>query len=287
MKKSPIIIASAVVAMLAIAGCSGPADNAAGQSGTTASESAPAQSGVAPFTATAPGNGAGQVNDPAQVNGVQTGAATGVSAAADSSKRLITVQGTGSVTGTPDVLTITLGVQTTSGSAQSAIDENNRLSTDTIAVIKGGGVADADLQTSQLTVNPTYDDKGAITGYQVSNLLTAKLRNIAGAGALIDGVGKAAGNAVRVQQLSFSIDNDSDLRSAARTDAVRQAQTQAKELADAAGVALGPVDSITETAGSSPVTYQPPMLPDAAAGVPIQAGSQELNVVVQVVYQIG
>ncbi|MEP6562175.1 MAG: SIMPL domain-containing protein, partial [Nakamurella sp.] len=159
--------------------------------------------------------------------------------------------------------------------------------TDTIAVIKGGGVADADLQTSQLTVNPTYDDKGAITGYQVSNLLTAKLRNIAGAGALIDGVGKAAGNAVRVQQLSFSIDNDSDLRSAARTDAVRQAQTQAKELADAAGVALGPVDSITETAGSSPVTYQPPMLPDAAAGVPIQAGSQELNVVVQVVYQIG
>ena len=145
------------------------------------------------------------------------------------------------MTGTPDVLTVTLGMQTNSGSAQTAIDDNNRLATDTIAVIKGSGVADADLQTSQLTVNPTVpDDKNAITGYQVSNMVTAKLRNIGGAGAFIDAVGKAAGDAVRVQQLSFSIDNDSDLRAAARADAVRRAQAQAKQLADAAGVGLGP-----------------------------------------------
>jgi uncharacterized protein YggE len=207
--------------------------------------------------------------------------------AADPTKRLITAQGVGTVTGTPDVLTITLGVQTNSGSAQTAMDENNRLATETIAVIKASGVADADLQTSQLTVSPTYNDKTTITGYEVSNMVTAKLRDIGGAGALIDAVGKVAGDAVRVQQISFSIDNDSDLRSAARAAAVKQAQAQAKQLADAAGVALGPVDSISESAGSSPISYAAPMAADSVAGVPIQAGSQELSIVVQVVYQIG
>jgi uncharacterized protein YggE len=121
----------------------------------------------------------------------------------------------------------------------------------------------------------------------VSNMVTAKLRNIAGAGALIDAVGKAAGDAVRVQQLSFSIDNDSGLRAAARAAAVKQAQAQAQQLADAAGVALGPVDSITESAGAGPIVSAAPMAADAAAGAPIQAGSQDVDVVVQVVYQIG
>jgi uncharacterized protein YggE len=304
MKKSPSIMVSAVVAVLMIAGCSGPtsAESSSSQSIGRSSAAAgdvpavapagsapgvgsadavaPAANGVAAADAAAPAPAVGQANR-------VTVAPAAVIAAADPTKRLITAQGVGTVTGTPDVLTITLGVQTNSGSAQTAMSENNRLATDTIAVIKASGVADADLQTSQLTVSPTYDDKYTITGYQVSNMVTAKLRNIDGAGALIDAVGKAAGDAVRVQQLSFSIDDESDLRAAARAAAVQQAQAQAKQLAEAAGVALGPVDSITESAGSSPLTYAAPMAADASAGAPIQAGSQELSIVVQVVYQIG
>jgi len=301
MRKSPTMIVSAMVAVLVIAGCSGTAESTAEQSAETSmataadvpavasaepapanvpADSAPAVGAAEPAAAAAPADAATRVNKVAP-------AAPAVIAATDPTKRLITAQGVGSVTGTPDVLTISLGVETNSASAQTAMDDNNRLATETIAIIKASGVADADLQTSQLSVSPTYDDKNTITGYQVSNMVTAQLRNISGAGALIDAVGRAAGDAVRVQQLSFSIDNDSDLRAAARAAAVQQAQAQAKQLADAAGVALGPVDSISEAAGSSPITYAAPMAADSAAGAPIQAGSQELSIVVQVVYQIG
>jgi len=206
----------------------------------------------------------------------------------DTDRNLITAQGIGKVSGTPDVVTISLGVQTTAASAQAALDDNNKLATDTIAALKANGVAPEDLQTSQLSVNPSYSDKGQITGYQVTNMVTAKLRDIGKAGAVIDAVGTSAGDAIRVQQLSFSIDDDSAVRAAARTDAVKRAQAQAKQLADAAGVALGPIHSITEVAAPNTPFY--PAMDAAAASAPvaapIEAGSLELNVTVQVVYEI-
>jgi uncharacterized protein YggE len=205
-----------------------------------------------------------------------------------SDRNLITAQGVGRVNGTPDVVTIALGVETRSSSAQSALDDNNKLAADTIAVLKDSGVAPEDVQTSQLSVNPTYDDKGTVTGYQVTNMVTAKLRDIGKAGAVIDAAGKSAGDAIRVQQLSFAIDDDSAPRAAARADAVKRAQAQAKQLADAAGVALGPVHSITETATPNPTVYPAMAAADAAgaASVPIEAGSVQLSVTVQVVYEI-
>jgi uncharacterized protein YggE len=167
------------------------------------------------------------------------------------------------------------------------LEENNRLAADVITVLKDNGVAAEDLQTSQLSVNPTYDDKNTVTGYQVTNMVTAKMRDITKAGTMIDAVGNAAGDAVRVQQLSFSIDDDSGLRAAARADAVTRAQAQAQQMADAAGVALGPIHAITESPSSTPVEYRAASDATMAAGaVPIEAGSQELKVVVQVVYEI-
>lgn len=259
MKKSPTVGAMVIAVGLTLAGCSGSAGSADGRS---TSPTGPAASNVS---------------------------AAGLTVAADTGSRLITAQGIGTVSGTPDVVTIRLGVETRSASAQEALDENNRLANDVITVIKERGVAPEDLQTSQLTISPSYDDKGTITGYQVTNMVTAKLRDIAGAGGLIDAVGAAAGDAVRVQQIAFSIDDDSGLRADARTRAVQRAQAQAQQMADAAGVALGPLHAITEAPASGPTPYVETF---AAAGadagsVPIEAGSQELSVVVQVVYEIG
>src|SRR4029079_17421110 len=127
------------------------------------------------------------------------------------------------------------------------------------------------------------------TGYQVTNMVTAKLRDIGKAGAVIDAAGKSAGDAIRVQQLSFAIDDDSAARTAARADAVKRAQAQAKQLADAAGVGLGAIHSITETAAPDPIVYPAMAAADSAAGaasVPIEAGSVQLSVSVQVVYEI-
>ena len=121
-------------------------------------------------------------------------------------------------------------------------------------MLRGRGVADADLRTSGLSISPTFDTDGRITGYEVTNEVTATLRDIAGAGALIDAAAQAAGDAVRVQQISFGIDDDAQPRAEARADAVRQAVTQARQLADAAEVGLGPILSITEvTEGRPPV----------------------------------
>jgi uncharacterized protein YggE len=201
----------------------------------------------------------------------------------------ITARGIGTVAATPDVVTVTLGVQNEAGSAAEALDANSRAATGVLDVLRGAGVDPADLRTSGLAVLPTYADDGRrITGYQVTNRVTAVLRDVAGAGALIDAAAGAAGDAIRVDGLTFSVDDDSAARAAARGDAVRRAVAQAAEMADAAGVSLGPIQSITEV----PATTPPPQpyaadAAQAALAVPLEPGMQDVEVVVEVVHAIG
>jgi uncharacterized protein YggE len=202
----------------------------------------------------------------------------------------ITARGTGEVTGTPDIATVVLGVATRAPGAQAALDANNQQANAVIAQLKGKGVADADLRTSGLSVDPTYDGQSnRITGYEVRNDVTVTIRDIAAAGGIIDAAAQAAGDAVRVQQLSFAIDDDSTLLAAARADAVKRARAQAQQLADAAGVSLGAVRSITETSGGQqpPVPMQRSDVAGSAASVPVQAGTQKLSLTVEMVYDIG
>lgn len=200
----------------------------------------------------------------------------------------ITAQGVGTVSGSPDTMTIVIGVQTRGDTARAALDTNNERATALLEVLKGAGVAPADLRTSQLSINPTYDQQGVrITGYEVANQVTATVRDIAAAGGLLDAAGQAAGDAVRVQHLGFSIDDDSEPRARARADAVRQAQAQAQQLAEAAGVALGPVQRITEVVADGPDPYPYAARDTAAAQLaPVEPGTQEIGVRVEVVYGI-
>jgi uncharacterized protein len=217
----------------------------------------------------------------------------GVAAAAVGEERPdsgITAQGAGEVTGRPDTLTVVLGVETRGPKAQDALAANNDKANALIDTLKNRGVEAKDMQTSQLSIYPTFDDKGRrITGYQVNNQVTARLRDLKEAGALIDAAAAAVGDAVRVQQLSFSIDDDSALRAEARTKAVRQAQAQAKEMAEAAGVKLGRLRSITEarTNGPRPFPYAGDTAGrDGQASAPIEPGTQELTLMVTVAYDI-
>ena len=199
----------------------------------------------------------------------------------------ITARGLGTVTGTPDTVTVILGVQTRGQSAKGALDANNGKATALIDVLKSKGVAAADLQTSQLSINPTYDSAtGRIIGYEVANQVTATLRDIGGAGELIDAAVEATGDAVRVQQLGFSIGDDSASRAQARINAVQQAQAQAKQMADAAGVKLGRIRSIIEVSVNPPSPFDRGDAPAAATPVPIEPGTQKLTVMVEVIYNI-
>ena len=201
---------------------------------------------------------------------------------------VITVEGVGRVEGTPDLMTLRLGVETKAPAAKQALDDANARMRALLATLEQAGIAKKDLQTSDLSVQPTWDEDGLeITGYVVRNTVTAKLRDLDGAGAVIDAAAGAAGDAVRLDGVSFSIENTSALVAEARTDAVRRAQDQAGQLAEAAGVELGRVTAIDETPADVPQPeYYARAVSADAAGVPIEAGTQELTLRVRVVYEI-
>src|SRR5437868_14521382 len=176
------------------------------------------------------GRGGGNVAGAAPVAAVST----------DNGRPQIAARGIGLVKGTPDTLRVVLGVETRSVSAKDALSANNDKANALVSTLKDKGVQAKDIQTSQLSINPTYDDKGQrITGYQVSNQVTATLHDIAGAGGLIDAAAGAVGDAVRVQSMGFSIDDDSALKAEARTQPVHHAQLQPAPMAKPAAAQRG------------------------------------------------
>jgi uncharacterized protein len=200
----------------------------------------------------------------------------------------INVAGHGEVDGTPDVMTVTMGVQTADPSAQAALQRNSERAAALITSLKAHGVAAKDIQTIDLNVSPTFDDHFHVTGYSASNTVTAKLRNIAKAGSVIDAAALSAGEDVRLQGVTFSIDNTSGLVAKARADAVKDAVAQAKQLAAAAGVTLGPIRTIDDTGTTLPQPYYQSMSDSVAlsGSVPVEPGSQQLSVDVKVVFDI-
>ena len=122
----------------------------------------------------------------------------------------------------------------------------------------------------------------------MSNLVVAQLRDLDKAGGLLDKAAQAGGDDVVVRNVSFDIDDTSDLVAAARADAVKRARNQAEQLAAAAGVQLGDVLTISESSQDvGPVLAAPEAAADrAASSVPIQSGSEELTVLVSVVFSI-
>ncbi|MGW0173567.1 SIMPL domain-containing protein [Rhodococcus sp. NPDC003322] len=199
----------------------------------------------------------------------------------------ISTQGVGKVTAAPDTATVVLGVQTQAATAEAALASNAEKATALIDSLKSRGIESKDIATSGLSVQPTFAPASTdITGYQVTNQVTATVHDIAGAGALIDAAAAAAGDAVRVQQMTFSIGDDSDLRAQARAKAVEQAKAQAGQIADAAGVELGGVRWISEVAAAPPGPLPGRMQSDQVASTPVEPGTQELTVTVSVVYDI-
>jgi hypothetical protein len=207
-------------------------------------------------------------------------------ASSDPPMRTITGTGTGKVEGVPDTLTVTLGVQTQAGSAQAALARNADEATRVIAALKAAGIATADVQTSQLSLDPTYV-RNRITGYSVSNVVTAKTNDVTHAGTVVDAAAAQAGDDIRVEGVSLSIEDTSKLVAAARADAVHQARAQAGQLARAADVRLGTLRRITEQQ-PAPMGRTTLFANGAAAtSEPIEPGTQALTVDVTVVYAIG
>ena len=203
--------------------------------------------------------------------------------------RTLVATGTARVRGTPDVLTVSVGVTTRGQSVGEALDRNNSGARRVIDVLLDGGVDKKDVQTTSFSISPIYGDNGNdIEGYAVSNLVVAQLRDLEKAGSLLDKAAQAGGDDAIVRGVRFDIEDTSDLISSARTDAVKRARSQAEQLAAAAGVQLGDVMTITEASrdvGPVEQVYRE-AADDSAASVPIQTGSEVLTVQVSVVFSI-
>jgi uncharacterized protein YggE len=213
-----------------------------------------------------------------------------LTAAHDTNTPTVNVTGHGKVEGTPDTVTVRMGVETRGTSAQAAMDDNNTKAATLIQTLKDKGVAAKDIQTSDLSVYPNWDDKQRITGYTVANIVTVRMHDIAKAGAIVDAAAAGAGDDIRLQGVAFSIDDTSALFAKARADAVKDALAQSRQLADAAGVKLGAIRTIDNTTAQvpQPMSYAGDAAKRALSdqATPLEAGTQELTVDVNVVLDI-
>ena len=207
----------------------------------------------------------------------------------------ISVSGTGHIVLTPDIADLRLGVSSTAKTVKSARSLAAQSMTAVIASLKGLGIADKDIQTTILSLQPTYDystntNPPRLTGYQLSNSIAVTVRDLGKLGDAIDNA--LAAGATSLDGVSFRVDNQAAAELQARQAAMDEAKAKAKTLADAAGIAITGVASISETI--APVPY-PVYYGYAAAGAPsakdvqtpVEAGSTEVTVTVAVVYLIG
>lgn len=218
-------------------------------------------------------------------------ASTSVSARCAGSAPKLTVQGTGNASATPDVLTVTVDIAVTDPNAQASLLDDNTKASAVTAVLEHGGVAPKDIQTSNVSIQPQYSLADTIDGYQMTNTITAQLRHFSTAGSVLDAVATAAGNAARIDSLTFSIEDPRAIEDTARTDAVHQAVSHARSMAQAAGERLGPVCSLTDQ--STPdYGVAEPFNAASAAGitpktvVPLQPGTQQESAQITMVYAL-
>ena len=231
--------------------------------------------------------GAASSGDPGPAAG-RSGRPPGVQLTSASAAARITVTGTGVVTGTPNQLTLDMGVQVNAASVDAALQQANQAASRVTAALRAQGVAAAGIQTSGLSLQPDYGP-GSPTpaGYGASESLTATLVNIAAAGAQIQAAVHAGGNAATVDGISLDLTDTSRLLATARAHAVSDARTKAAQYAQALGQPLGPVVSISDQT-QAPSLPVPMAVPSAgrAASVPINPGSQQLSISVTVVYAL-
>jgi uncharacterized protein YggE len=196
------------------------------------------------------------------------------------------VTGLGGVTGRPDVLRFTVGVEVTADTVDEALSQANAAAERLLATLRDRGIAEEDLQTAGVQVFPRYDDRGRqVTGYVVGEDVNVTVRDLDAAGETISAAVEAGGEAARLSGVTFALEDDEELLAAARERAFAQARTEAEQYADLVGRDLGEVLSVRETLQpSEPMAYaaRAESAAGAAADVPLAPGSARVTVAVDV-----
>ncbi|WP_304523766.1 SIMPL domain-containing protein [Actinoplanes sp. DH11] len=209
---------------------------------------------------------------------------------ADHNRESVLVTGQGQVYGQPDTLTANFAVEAAAATVDAALEQATAAATRMRDSLARAGVPAADLQTTDVRVSSTKDEKEKITGYTVNQGLTAKIRNLPKAGATMAAAIAAGGDAARLNGVSFAIEDDAALLAEARRKAFADARGKAELYAREARRTLDRVVMVNEGAPS----YRPyeqdraaAMLAMADFAIPIEPGRQQLSVTVTVEWAFG
>lgn len=202
----------------------------------------------------------------------------------------LTVTTEGHVERAPDVADLSGGVVTTAPSAAAALAANATRMIAVVAAVRRAGIADRDIQTSGLSLQPQYrytnGESPVLTGYQVSNTVALKVRALPDAGRLVDALVAAGAN--QINGPTFRVDAADAALDAARTAAVATARARAELYARAAGMHVARIRSISESGGEAPAP-RPMMLAmraKSADATPIAPGEVSLGVNVTIVFEL-
>ncbi|MBI2714150.1 MAG: SIMPL domain-containing protein [Rhizobiales bacterium] len=207
---------------------------------------------------------------------------------ARAAERLVTVTGEATVSVAPDMVVIRIGVASQGRTAREASDANARQMTAVLAAIKDAGIAERDVQTSRLSLQPQYDPNktgGArLLGFQVTNQLTVKIRDVDKVPAILDRAIGAGAN--EMSGIEFVVSEQSKLLDQARGEAIADAHRKATLYARAAGVKVGSVVEITEAGAAPPLRLMQAMRAGGPGAPPFSPGEQTLRAVATVTYEL-
>ena len=192
----------------------------------------------------------------------------------------------------PDVATISAGVVTQAADANAAMRSNAEQMSKVVAAIKAAGIAERDVQTSGISVQPQYryaeNQPPAITGYQASNTVNLKVRDIAKLGKILDTL--VAQGANQVNGPSFEVDKPDEGYDEARLAALKKAEARAETYAKALGLRVRRIVSISEGGGFQPPIPMMRMQAMDAMGAKetsVSPGENTLSVSIDVVFELG
>ena len=211
----------------------------------------------------------------------------------------IWANGVGVVSAPPDLAELDLGVSATADTVSEARESAAEAMTAVVGYLNGSGIADADIRTRHFSIQPQYEwqetfeegvrrSERVLTGYQVSNTVIVRVRDLDSVSELLDGAVAAGGDLVRVNGINFRIEDTTELAKEARELAVADALAKATELASYSGVNLGRMVYLSETS-AQPVFAErafAALSVDTAASTPISPGEQEVRVTVRTVFDI-
>ena len=235
---------------------------------------------------------AGSLGDDVEVS-VQSGERTIEVINKEKREKTVQVSGTGAAVSEPDVVVLSIGVSVEKDSVKQARADAAEAMTGVIESLKGNGLLDPDIQTQHFSIQQRFDyikGQREFRGYSVTNIVSAKIRDLDTVGDVIDNAAEAGGDLVQINSIQFSIDDTTKLRMQARVAAMQDAQAKAQTLATEGGVTLGKPISISESGdfyAPRPIAFDLAFAEEAAAvDTPIQSGQLRITVTVNVTYEI-